>query len=540
MYSLRKNFFFHAALLLASVLFLYFFSYSTSPRYDSWGNDSTLFQAVGKCWAEGLLPYVGAFENKGPLLFAINAIGYPIYPRVGIFFLQIPFMYFSLLFAWRAVELFWSGRATFLIFLFMFFWRASIFHEGNRTEEYSMPFLLAAVYFFLRRLKEKQITLAPHIGFIYGLGFGACVLMRTTNGLPICCYVLLTTIFLLHAREFKNIWQNFLSFCAGFAVICLPFVIYFAAHGALYDMIYGTILFNINHTTGFHWRSEDFWRFMVPYAKFSFVILFWMIAASLFALVINRKSRLAWSGLFASSSMLFLLLKGRPFYGYTELIIALLPLMFAVLYELKINLSPTLKKLWSIRGFSVKRLLVKAAFATLLIMVVNQTFIQVINLIRLFEPYNSKKVSEYDNRIKAEFQEWQKKIPAAERNSVVMWDESLPVCYFILETDIYPRCRFFGNVEIFGKSDPAIIDEWIQNVKNDYPKWILYGSLQEEFTGEEMNFFKYNFQRHRNPRVEEILEDKYFLASEIKDIYGQTLKLYRLRDEAYEYNRRLY
>ena len=136
---------FHGALILASVLFLYLFSYSTSPRYSTWGDDSTIFQAVGKCWAEGLLPYVGTFENKGPLLFAIDALGYLIYPRAGIMLLQIPFMYFSLLFAWRAIELYWSRRATLAIWLLMIFWRASIFYEGNRTEEYSMPFLLAGL-----------------------------------------------------------------------------------------------------------------------------------------------------------------------------------------------------------------------------------------------------------------------------------------------------------------------------------------------------------------------------------------------------------
>ena len=103
-----------------------------------------------------MLPYSGAFENKGPLLFVINALGYLIYPRYGIMFLQIPFMYFFMLFMWRAVDLYWSRRATFIIWLFMIILYSSNFFEGNRTEEYSMPFLLAATYFFLRWLKEEK------------------------------------------------------------------------------------------------------------------------------------------------------------------------------------------------------------------------------------------------------------------------------------------------------------------------------------------------------------------------------------------------
>lgn len=514
---------FHATLILVSVVFLYFLSYSTSPRYSTFGDDSTIFQAVGKCWAEGLLPYVGAFENKGPLLFAIDAIGYLIYPRVGIVLLQIPFMYFSLLFAWRAVELFWSQRATFAIWLFMIFWRASIFYEGNRTEEYSMPFLMAATYFFLRGLKEEKFSCPPLVGFVYGLGFGACVLLRTTNGLPICCYVLLTMIFLIHAGELKNLWQNVLHFCAGFAIIILPFVIYFAAHDALYDMIYGTILLNINHATGYNLTAKEFLDVMIPHALVRFTILFWLPITSLFAIGFNCKSKLAWSGLVTGSAMLFLLLKSRPFYGYPELILSMLPLLFAVIHELKETLLPMLNKIWSIRGLSPKRIFCKVLVISFVFIFVVTIVIQCISFKRVFNTV--------DNEIgRASFSNFSSIIPATEQNSVVMWGESLSMGRFILETGIKPRCRFFGNVEMFfGKSDPAVIDEWIQNVQSDYPKWIVYGALEKEYTGEKMSHFEYNFRRQRNLRVEEILSEKYIFTDEV-ELYGQIVKLYRLRE----------
>ena len=80
----------------------------------------------------------------------------------------------------------------------------------------------------------------------------------------------------------------------------------------------------------------------------------------------------------------------------------------------------------------------------------------------------------------------------------------------------------------FGKSDPAVIDEWIQNVQSDYPKWIVYGALEKEYTGEKMSHFEYNFRRQRNLRVEEILSEKYIFTDEV-ELYGQIVKLYRLR-----------
>lgn len=521
--------FFHFMILSVSIFFLYFFSYSTSPRYFFIGMDSIIFQAVGKCWAEGLLPYVGTFENKGPLLFAINALGYMIYPRYGIFPLQIPFMYFSFLFMWRAVELYWSQRATALIWLFMIFWRASIFSEGNRTEEYSMPFLMAAAYFFLRYLKEEKNFLPPFVGFIYGLGFGACVLLRTTNGLPICCYVLLTTIFLIHAGAFKNIWQNFLSFCAGFVIICLPFVIYFAAHGALYDMIYGTILINIIHVTSYDTYLKTYYDMFI-FTKNNSEPLLWLIFAALLNIIFNLKSKLAWSGLFAGSAMLFMLIKSRPFIGYLELIASLLPILFAVLYSLKITLLPRLKEIWNIRGVSLKRIFCKALILSLVsLFIYNIHSTSNEKFSRFFKTNNSAEFIEYIRFKQNELYELQNLIPSEERNSVVCWGDSIPMSYFILESGIKPRCRFFGNIKsFFGKSDPAVIDEWVQNVCSDYPKWIVYSTLPEEYSGEEVDYFKDTFRRQRNPRVEEILDEKYILVEKME--WYDLIRLYRLKE----------
>ena len=122
---------FHAAIFLASVLFVFLFSMSTSPLYNSLGDDSAIFQAVGRGWTEGLLPYVDLFENKGPLIFFVDAIGYMIYPRSGILLLQVPMMYLSLLFAWRSLGLFLSGKAKVAAALFTLVYYVPYALDGN-------------------------------------------------------------------------------------------------------------------------------------------------------------------------------------------------------------------------------------------------------------------------------------------------------------------------------------------------------------------------------------------------------------------------
>ena len=163
---------FHAVMILMSFMFVYIFSYSTSFRYDMLGGDSSIFQSVGKFWAQGHLPYVELFEHKGPLLFLIDAIGYAIYPRAGIMVPQIIFLYLSCLFIWRAMNLYSSSAwKTFFLLIALIFYAAH-YEEGNHVEEYSVL---------------KNFFPPPLYGFVYGFGFGACVLIRTSDAAQICC-----------------------------------------------------------------------------------------------------------------------------------------------------------------------------------------------------------------------------------------------------------------------------------------------------------------------------------------------------------------
>ena len=46
---------------LISVIFLSIFSYSSSPLYDSYGGDSSIFMLIGKGILNGKVPYVDLF-----------------------------------------------------------------------------------------------------------------------------------------------------------------------------------------------------------------------------------------------------------------------------------------------------------------------------------------------------------------------------------------------------------------------------------------------------------------------------------------------
>ncbi|MBR3051119.1 MAG: glycosyltransferase family 39 protein [Selenomonadaceae bacterium] len=510
----------HAAIFFASFLFLLIFSTSTSPLYDSWGDDSAIFQAVGRGWAEGLLPYVDLFENKGPLIFLIDAIGYSIAPRVGIFLLQIPAMYLSFLLAWRSLGLFLSGKVKIAAAVFMFVHYAVYTLDGNRTEEWSMLFLMAATYFFLRGLKEEKFSCPPLYGFIYGVGFGACVLLRMLNAAPLCLCAFLSAVFLIQAGEFKTLLKNLLNFCAGAVIVVLPFVIYFAAHGALYDALYGTILLNLNYSAqrgNFLMENLDEYTIHIVV---HFSPLFIMIAGGAIEFIKN-KSRVALSTSFIGAVMLILFMKLSPYQGYYALITPLLPILFVVLADLQ----KIFRGLWSGQSFSLKRTVCKLLLITV-------AFYPLI-LLRTIElkvvDNNSAKWREYHSEQNNAMLRIAQIIPPEERGSVMIWGEGTHVSHWILTTGIMPRCRFFSNIKAFANVDPNVKREWFENISSNLPRWIIYSVTESEFSGDYPDDWTKNFRKNRDADVEELLKEKYSIEAETKT-YQNFFWLYRLND----------
>ena len=88
------------------VIAMVFCSSFTSPLYPNYyGDDSAVFVLIGKAIVNGKIVYKDLFDHKGPILFFIEAIGYSISERTGIWIIQCIFGLFTLLFVYRTWKL---------------------------------------------------------------------------------------------------------------------------------------------------------------------------------------------------------------------------------------------------------------------------------------------------------------------------------------------------------------------------------------------------------------------------------------------------
>ena len=240
-----------AAVLSASV-FVLFFSTTTSPLYDYGAMfDSAMFQVIGRGWAEGVLPYTGLWDSKGPMIFFINALGYVLTgTSFGVCILQIVSLSAAMCVVFKWLSLAYSPRGALLLGLVVLAGLSLNYDFGNLTEEYLLPLLFAAYYLMYKWTLRASVGVYAHpakYALVYGMVLGFSLMTRVTNAVGVCTGVLFILFFLVRTRLWKNILHNFLWFIAGFAVIVVPFVVYFGAHGMLDEMWYGTVGYNISY-----------------------------------------------------------------------------------------------------------------------------------------------------------------------------------------------------------------------------------------------------------------------------------------------------
>lgn len=273
-----------------SAVFLYYFSGSTSPVIPGYyGEDSAIFQVIGKSWTQGILPYVGTFDHKGPFIFLVNAMGYSM-GSDGLLAVQWIFMVGTYIGVYKIARLFVNHGYGVLITIASYFVLLPTYGFGNYTEEYALVFLVFSLYmglkYFLQIQWEKcESFIHPwKYAVFYGISFAVIGLMRVTSALSVCCIILVVSALLLYKKKWKNFAQNAGGFLLGCFSVLLPFCIYFMWKSALYDMIYGTILHNLQYAnsssifaaTGVSWKKA--FLALAPTASLIFLSLLFLIS----------------------------------------------------------------------------------------------------------------------------------------------------------------------------------------------------------------------------------------------------------------------
>lgn len=485
-------------------LFVFLFSTSTSPIVkDFYYWDSAIFQTVGKAWSQGILPYSECFDHKGPLLFLMEAIGYSFgIGKTGVAIVQVIYLAVAFWFIYMIASLFVDNKYAIFVTAVAFVILTLSYDGGNYSEEFSLVFINSSIYLgikYLQKIENDRENKSSYVhpiwyAFWYGISFMSMTMLRMTNALSICCIILVVMCVLISKGEIRNLWLNMLSFVLGMAFCCLPFVLYYTIKGKLYDLIFGTIIYNVLYLAG---SSMDISWTILKATLISFVF----IMVSIVHLIVKGKhDTLGWFSLLYSSLSTGMFFFMNGYVHYQIIVIVFVPLTVGMIVDIwKADRFRTLRRTTMIVAIGV--LVIECLFGM-------KEMSKTKENITSFKGY----VKQYYSII----EQFNKVIPESEKNQVLTFG-SRDLNSWYLINDVNPPYKYF------------ILQDWqtshCEMMKKEVTAYLLSGSIKWIITDANQDG---DMIMENNKQYKEIIENNYDKVSYYSS-YNMNFNLYCLK-----------
>ena len=207
-----------------------------SPLYpiNDWVDPNTML-TVGKGMLKGMVPYRDLYEQKGPLLLGIHALGAFISSSdfLGIWLIEIAACFFCLLIQYRILSV-WMGKKALAVIPIaaLLTYISPAFVKGDSAEELALPLLSYAVYVGVLSIKRKEL---PSVRDCFFIGVtSSCILWIKYSLLGFYLgWFLFFSLIALKEKRIRQLLQMALSIFGGVVTMSVPVFLYFLVNRAL-------------------------------------------------------------------------------------------------------------------------------------------------------------------------------------------------------------------------------------------------------------------------------------------------------------------
>lgn len=312
-------------LLCISVLVITFAS-ASSPLYpiNDWV-DPNIMLTVGKGMLKGMVPYRDLYEQKGPLILAVHALGALISSDsfLGIWIIEILICFFFLLIQFRILTV-RTGRKPFVLIpvIALLTYISPAFVKGDSAEEMVMPLLSYAVYVGVRSVDRKKI---PDVleGFLIGVT-SACVLWIKYSMLGFYIgWFLFFFIFAVKEKALGSLWRMMTGIISGVIVLSIPVFLYFAANHAVKDFLECYFYNNIRYYPALGSAEGPFrllinlWNGLLLFIQTNPLILVFFVIGVIWNCLHHDRRSAAFQLLTFGMGFFFIFMNGTSFIYYT-------------------------------------------------------------------------------------------------------------------------------------------------------------------------------------------------------------------------------
>lgn len=311
-------------LFVVSFVFVTLFSRSTSFLYVFEGGDPAIFKQMGLALLRGKTLYVDYFDNKGCILYFIQALGLWLGGDFFILLMQAISLTITLVIWDKMLALYRDERGRLICLGLALVLLLGFYQDGDLTEEWCLPFASYSILVYFRNLKSgKEIQLWEM--FAMGICFGIITFIRVNNAVPFLGFVAYIWIQLLAKKDFGKFFKALVCFFFGFIIIAGACVMYFylkAGWHGVDEMFYATFLSNFKYM-----------GIKVQQRVFLYVFYFTFLLFCILQQIINSRNDRTILVPSMISYTLFVIAFGTR--CFTHYLMAILPLLIVMMMTMK-------------------------------------------------------------------------------------------------------------------------------------------------------------------------------------------------------------
>jgi len=223
-------------IILFILAFLVIFNSTYSPiNFRRMHVDSSVYVTIAQGIVRGYLPYEDFVDNKGPLIYLINAAGLSIGGFNGIWIIELIFMFISVLFAYKTALLFENKFIALIATVFSFVVLLAFFSVNAGTGEYALPFMMISLFIFTNYFFKTRHETRFHNMIILGICF-SCVAMIQLNLVTLwigfCLVIFIENII---NKRFIELSKYIIFFLIGTFIIIFPIFLFLQINEILYN-----------------------------------------------------------------------------------------------------------------------------------------------------------------------------------------------------------------------------------------------------------------------------------------------------------------
>ena len=209
--------------------------------------DSSYFLFSGYMIQKGAVPYVDIWDQKGVLLFLLNALMYGEGSLLGIFLRFCSLNTINIMLFKSIYEKMIDRDIKIWEFVAYSIFSSSFALFGINVELYSLVFMEMITLVLFRYVADsKNVQNGLKCAFLAGVLVAVLFNIRVKEAVFAITALI---VMLMHEKDngFKNVLEYLISALAGFALITLPIVAYYSLIGEFGEWLYANITFNFDY-----------------------------------------------------------------------------------------------------------------------------------------------------------------------------------------------------------------------------------------------------------------------------------------------------